>query len=193
MTFSADIDIDLKTEFIPAALFPWVRASRVKDDKLFPHPCGVYPQNIPVDLITGLSAIPFKEAEDLGYSKIDFLHLGLYDYFNTREEIEELLEVEPDWGLLTLPQEQVKLFQLSKHGDILSLIKPKNIEELADVLALIRPGKKQFAKLYQSQKEATRRILYAKDETGYSFKKSHAIAYSLVIVLQLHLIGANVI
>jgi DNA polymerase III alpha subunit len=191
--FSADIDIDLQTKFVPATLFPWTRASREKDGNLLPHPCGVYPQNIPVDLVTGFSAIPFKEAEDLGYSKIDFLHLGIYDYFESRKEIEELLELEPDWGLLTLPQEQTKLFQLSKHGDILSLIKPKNIEELADVLALIRPGKKQFAKLYLSQKEATRRILYAKDEQGYSFKKSHAIAYSLVIVLQLHLIAIGAI
>jgi hypothetical protein len=189
--FTPDIDIDMQTKFVPSSLFPWVRASRVKDDNLFPHPCGIYPQDIPVDLVTGFSAIPFKEAEDLGYSKIDFLHLGIYDYFETRKEIEELLELEPDWGLLTLPQEQAKLFQLSKHGDILSLVKPKNIEELADVLALIRPGKKQFAKLYLSQKESTRRILYAKDEQGYSFKKSHAIAYSLVIVFQLHLIEAG--
>jgi DNA polymerase III alpha subunit len=191
--FTPDIDIDMQTKFVPSSLFPWVRASRVKDDNLFPHPCGIYPQDIPVDLVTGFSAIPFKEAEDLGYSKIDFLHLGIYDYFETRKEIEELLELEPDWGLLTLPQEQAKLFQLSKHGDILSLVKPKNIEELADVLALIRPGKKQFAKLYLSQKESTRRILYAKDEQGYSFKKSHAIASSLVIVLQLHLIEAGAI
>jgi DNA polymerase III alpha subunit len=30
--------------------------------------------------------------------------------------------------------------------------------------------------------------LYAKDENGYSFKKSHAFAYAMVVVLQLHLI-----
>ena len=85
----------------------------------------------------------------------------------------------------------MKLFQLSKHGDVLDAVRPRSVEELADVLALIRPGKKQLLKLYLSQREATRRILYAKDESGYSFKKSHAIAYALVITLQLHLISTG--
>lgn len=189
--FAADVDLDLPTSFNPKEHFPWLRASIVKNGELSPHPCGVYPQNIPMDYLSGLSAIPYAEAEELGYIKIDFLHLSVYDHFKSRQEIEDLLEIEPDWGLLTIPSEQKKLFQLSNHGEILSAIKPKNIEELADVLALIRPGKKQFVKLYNSQKESTRRILYAKDESGYSFKKSHAIAYAMVIVLQLHLIGVG--
>lgn len=189
--FSADVDIDLQTAFDPKKLFPWARASIVKNGELSPHPCGVYPQNIPRDSLTGFASIPYKEAEDVGYIKLDFLHLTIYDHFETREEIEQLLEIEPDWGLLTVPSEQKKLFQLSNHGDTLTTIKPKNIEELADVLALIRPGRKQYIKLYNSQKEATRRILYAKDESGYAFKKSHAIAYAMVIKLQLHLIAAG--
>ena len=188
-----DIDIDLQTTFSPWHLFPWTRSSMIKNDDLAPHPCGVHPQKIPMDDITGLSAIPYKEAEALGYSKIDFLHLSIYDHFHSREEIEGLLELEPDWGLLLIPEEQKKLFQLSNHGDILSNIKPRSIEELADVLALIRPGKRQFAKLYKSQKNSTRKILYAKDENGFSFKKSHAIAYAHVIVLQLHLISVGII
>jgi len=121
------------------------------------------------------------------------LHLSVYDHFQSREEIEALLELEPDWGLLQIPSEQVKLFQLSKHGELLSAVKPRSTEELADCLALIRPGKRQLLKLYLVQREATRRILYARDESGYSFKKSHAIAYALVIVLQLHLITAGVL
>lgn len=193
MSFSADVDIDLRTDFDPSKLFPWTRASLVKDGQLRPHPCGVHPQEIPVDPITKLSAIPYEQAEELGYAKIDFLHLHVYDNFESREEIEALLDKEPDWGLLLVPDEQKKLFQLSKHGDILNAVKPKSIEELADVLAIIRPGKKQYAKLYNSQREATRRILYAKDENGYSFKKSHAIAYAMVIVLQLHLIELKIL
>lgn len=188
-----DIDIDLQTTFSPWQLFPWTRSTVLRNEEFAPHPCGVHPQKIPVDSLSGLSAIPYKEAEALGYSKIDFLHLSIYDHFNSREEIEGLLEIEPDWGLLTIPSEQKKLFQLSNHGDVLSEIKPKNVEELADVLALIRPGKRQYTKLYHTQRTATRTLLYATDESGYSFKKSHAIAYALVIVLQLHLINAGII
>lgn len=188
-----DVDIDLPTSFNPRELFDWTRASVVKNDELTPHPCGYYPQTIPEDPLTHLSAIPYNQADQLGYYKIDFLHLGVYDYFQSRDEIEELLQIEPDWGLLLIPSEQKKLFQLSKHGDVLTTVKPRSIEELADVLALIRPGKKNLVKLYLAQRDACRRILYAKDENGYSFKKSHAIAYAMVIVLQLHLISAGII
>lgn len=191
--FSADVDIDLTPDFNPTRLFPWCRASLIKNEDLSQHPCGVYPQRIPVDALTGLASIPYDQAERLGYIKLDFLHLNVYEHFKSRAEIDELLEIEPDWGLLTIPSEQKKLFQLSNHGETLSAVKPKSIEELADVLALIRPGKKQYVKLYNTQREATRRILYARDENGYSFKKSHAIAYAMVIVLQLHLISAGVI
>lgn len=186
-----DVDIDTPTNFKPNTIFPWVRASVVKDDELSPHPCGYYPQAMARDELTGLAAIPYDVAEDSGFFKIDFLHLGVYDNFSSRDEIEQLLTMEPDWTLLVDPIHQKKLFQLSKHGDVLDAVRPKNIEDLADVLALIRPGKKNLLKLYKSQKEATRRILYAKDEKGFSFKKSHAIAYAMVIVLQLHLISTN--
>lgn len=193
MAFSADIDIDFPTSFKPEEVFPWTRASQVKNGYLAPHVCGVYPQNVPVDFVTKVAAIPYKEAEELGYTKIDMLHVSIYDHFKSRDEITELLKIDPDWGLLLIPSEQKKLFQLSNHGDVLSTVKPKSIEELADVLALIRPGKKQLAKLYSANREATRRILYARDESGYSFKKSHAIAYAMVIVLQLHLMATGVL
>ena len=182
-----DIDIDFPSTFSAEKYFKWTRASIVKNDELTPHPCGYYPQNISADPITGLSAIPYDVAEDLGYTKIDFLHLNVYNDFSSRQEIEEYIKKEPDWNLLLVPSMQKQLFQLANHADILNAIRPRNIVELADVLALIRPGKKNLVKLYQSHKESTRRILYAKDESGYSFKKSHALAYAYVIILQLHL------
>ena len=140
-----------------------------------------------------MAAIPYGEAEKLGYLKIDFLHLGLLNNFTSRGEIDALVNAEPNWGLLTIAEHQKKLFQLAKHGDVLDVVKPKNIETLADVLALIRPGKKQLLKLYMAQRESTRKMLYAADESGYSFKKSHAIAYALNVVLQLHLIEAGLL
>lgn len=185
-----DIDIDLQSSFNPKDHFNWPRASIVKNDQLSQHPCGYYPQAIPTDPITGLAAIPYDKAEEIGYTKIDFLHLHVYNDFQAREEVEAYAAMEPDWSLLLVPSIQKKLFQLSNHGDILSEIQPRSVIELADVLALIRPGKRNLVKLYKVQREATRRILYAKDESGYSFKKSHALAYAHVIILQLHLLKA---
>ena len=186
-----DIDIDTPTTFNPANYFSWPRASILRDGALAPHPCGVYPQKMAVDPTTGLAAIPYDHAEEVGFFKIDFLHLGVYDKFSSRQEIDALLEIEPDWSLLTNSIHQQKLFQLSKHGDVLDIVKPTSVEELADVLALIRPGKRNLVKLYMTHRNACRTLLYSKDESGYSFKKSHAVAYALVIVLQLHLISTN--
>lgn len=184
-----DVDIDTQPSFDSMKVFPqWVRASVVREGKLTPHPCGVHPQAIPRDLMTGLSAIPYDEAEELGYLKVDFLHLSAYTQFQSRAEIDQLLALEPNWTLLQLPSTWPKLFQLSKHGDLLVAVKPKNIEELADCMALIRPGKKVLIGLYTKARADARRALYAKDENGYSFKKSHALAYSFVVHLQLHLI-----
>lgn len=123
----------------------------------------------------------------MGFLKIDFLHLSVYDKFKSRKEIDSYLRLEPNWSYLQLPSVQQVVFQLSKHPDILNELRPRSLEELADVMALIRPGKKNLINLYKKDKINTRKILYAKDETGYSFKKSHAFAYAYVVILQLHL------
>jgi DNA polymerase III alpha subunit len=184
-----DVDIDCPPAFKPASIFKnWPRASILRDGKLTPHPCGVYPQKMATDPVTGLAAIPYDQAEDIGYLKVDFLHLTVYQHFTSREEIDDLVKKEPDWSLLQVPSMQTKLFQLAKHGELLSKLKPKSIMELADIMALIRPGKRQFIGLYEKERVSARRLLYATDETGYSFKKSHALAYSYVVVLQLHLL-----
>lgn len=182
-----DIDIDVPPSF-DRKMFPWARASVVRDGVLTPHPCGMHPQSIPVDPVTNLSAIPYDSAEDLGYFKIDFLHLTVYDKFSSRSEIDALLNVEPDWTLLQVPSNHEKLFQLANHGELLLKLKPSNILELADVLALIRPGKRNLVPLYQKDKSSARRLLWAKGDEGYSFKKSHALGYAYVVWLQLHLI-----
>lgn len=182
-----DIDIDIPPSF-NREMFPWVRASVIREGSLTPHPCGIYPQNIPVDAVTGMSAVPYDAAEEIGYFKIDFLHLNVYEHFKCRSEIEELISKEPDWTLLLVPSNQAKLFQLANHGELLLKLKPTSIMELADILALIRPGKRQLVPLYQKDKINARKILWSKGEEGYSFKKSHALGYAYVIILQLHLI-----
>lgn len=123
--------------------------------------------------------------------KLDFLHLNVYKHFTSHEEVCELVNIDPNWMLLQMPSVVEKLFQLGKHFDVLTKIKPKSIEELADVIALIRPGKRQLVEAYLANKETTRRVLYTGGSGEYAFKRSHACAYSMVIILQLHLIEAG--
>lgn len=190
-----DIDIDYSTTFIPTTFFVnAIIASMIKNDKLVKHPCGYYFQTIPVDKITNLAAIPYDQAARLGYFKFDFLHLSLLDFFANKQEIRALLKIEPDWNLLLDKNNVAKLFQLHKHYDILIKVKPTSVQELADCIALIRPGKKHLFDRYINNKQQIRPMLYR--QTGddkSSFKKSHSIAYSLNIVLQLHLIKAGIL
>jgi len=190
-----DVDIDLKTDFNPLDCFTnIVKASMVHNGEIKPHPAGVYFQKIAKDKITGLAAIPFKEAENEGYFKIDFLHLSVLDNFENKDEIRALLKREPDWCLLQSPDVVSKLFQLHNHYDVVKQIKPQSVEDLADCIALIRPGKRHLLDRYLKNKNAIRKVLYKKpiNESAY-FKKSHSIAYALTIVLQLHLISAGIL
>lgn len=163
-----------------------IPASMVRKGELVKHPCGHYFQTMPVDEVTGLAAIPFSDAEDRGFFKIDFLHLSVLDHFTSKDQIRDLVNVQPDWSLLTNPSVVDQLFHLKKHYGLLAQLKPTSVQELADVLALIRPGKRDLLPQYMRNKEATRPLLYASTGDAYSFKRSHAISYALTIVLQLH-------
>lgn len=191
---SFDVDIDLPKSFKSSELFPtWCRASILSNETLTAHNCGYHPQAIPVDPITGLAAIPYDIAEELGFFKLDFLHLNIYDQFESKEEIDALLEIEPDWNLLLLPSVVPKLFQLSRHGQLLQQIKPRSIEDIADAIALIRPGSINILPLYLDDKIKGRKMLFKKNDNGFAFKKSHALSYAMVVVLQLHLIELNLL
>lgn len=190
-----DVDIDFKTDFEPLDYFDTaICASRVQNDELLKHNAGVYFQTIPKDSITGLAAIPYKQAQDEGYFKIDFLHLSILDNFESKEEIRALLKCEPDWLLLQQPSVVSRLFQIHKHFDLVSKVRPTSVQELADVIALIRPGKRYLLQAYLKDRNAIRTELYRKPDDGRAYyKKPHAVAYALTIVLQLHLVSGNII
>lgn len=185
-----DIDIDLRADFDPGLIMKQaIPASIVKNGELTKHPCGHYLQTMPIDAHTGLAAIPHKEAEQFGFFKFDFLHIWPLDYFTSKHEMRRLLQIEPDWSLLEDPKQVEKLFQINRQADLVTQLKPRSIQELADCIAIIRPGKARLLQKYLKDKIGTRKELYVREEDGpYSFKKGHALAYAHTIVLCLHLI-----
>lgn len=185
-----DIDIDLTPTFDPTTLFPEVVVgSNVKNKQLMKHPCGVYFQNIPIDPITKLAAIPHKEATKLGYFKVDFLSLTLLDKVKSKSEIRELIKQEPNWLLLEDEAVVSNLFQIKHQYEIINKIKPKSVQELADVIAIVRPSKRKYLTQYLHDKEKIRPLLYRlEDDDKSSFKRGHAIAYALTIIVELHVI-----
>jgi len=164
----------------------------ILNGELKKHPCGIYFQNMATDPVTGVAAIPYKEAEEFGFFKIDFLHLSVLDKFTSKKQIKEYLNKEPNWTLLKKKEVVDTLFHLKNWYDVLNTLEPKSIPDIADCLALIRPNKQHLLHEYITNKERARTKLYKIDKGDKtSFKKSHATAYAMVIVLQLHLIERN--
>ena len=181
-----DIDIDVAENKSVRDLFSFsTRASMIQDGNLKAHPVGLYFQNIPVDDVTGLSAIPYKDGMEYGFFKIDFLNLSLLQTISTKEELRKLARDEPNWDLLLRKDCVDRLFQLKNHFDVLQKIKPKSILELAEVIALIRPGKVHLIDTYIANKAEARKTLWLKTTQPY-YKKSHAIAYAHNIVVQMN-------
>lgn len=188
-----DIDIDLKPDFKLERVFNnAVPASTVEKDEIKRHLVGAYFQKIPKDKITGLSAIPYETAEDFGYLKIDFLNLSLLNAFESKSEVLAFAKKEPKWKRLENREYVERLFHISKHYDIVNKVKPKSIMELADILALIRPGKMLLLDKYIKNPKITRKELYTKRQAS-DLRKSHAIAYATNIVINMNLIDAGLI
>jgi DNA polymerase III alpha subunit len=74
---------------------------------------------------------------------------------------------------------------LHGHFNVVKQMKPTSIEELAMTLAIIRPGKRHLIGRTWDQ---LRKEIWEKSNEGYQFKKSHAFAYALAIVVQLNLL-----
>ena len=98
-----DIDIDFPTAFDPRTVMKQaIPASMVRNGELVKHNCGHYFQAIPVDAPTNIAAIPYDQAAELGYFKIDFLHLSCLDVVKDKTELRELSKKAPDLMMVQL-------------------------------------------------------------------------------------------
>ena len=181
-----DVDIDFFDRDGVLKLFKHTPASIIKDDKIEKHKTGVYFHAIPSDPINGYATLDYKKAEDRGYFKIDCLNVNIYKNVKSEQELVELMIEEPDWDMLKDPKVVENLFHLNGHYNIVSKLEPKNIEQLAAVLAIIRPAKRGL--MYKDWKEILKEVWVKPTDGSYFFKKSHAVAYAHAIVVQLNLI-----
>jgi len=181
-----DIDIDFVDRSKVLDIVKHVSASI---DGIKKHNTGVYVQPIPINPLTGNSSIDYKTAEDRGYFKLDFLNVSAYNGVKNEEHLIQLLNTEPLWDLLHEKEVCDQLFHVNGYHTLLRSLNPRTIEELAMVLAMIRPGKKHLVLICQDQGfQAIKNDIWIKVEDSYFFKQSHAISYAAVIVVQLNLI-----
>jgi len=183
---SFDIDLDFPDRDKALAGLKAARAIIVRQDRTEKHNTGVYFQNIPRDPSTNLATIDYKEAEKLGYFKVDFLNAGVYEGVKSNEHLKALLAKEPRWELLLAKDFVELLFHVKEYSGLLKQYSPTSVNQLAMVLALIRPGKKHLTG--RPWADIEKEVWTRPSDGSYFFKRAHAISYSIAITVQMNLL-----
>ena len=177
---NTDIDIDVADRDAALSLGKYISALQNDNTK---HKTSVYFQNIPHDP-AGWATMNTKQAADLGYFKIDFLNNTIYKDIQNEAHLIQLLKQEPKWELFEKAEIVEKLAHIRDYFYVVKSIKPRNIDDLAVIIALIRPGKKH---LIGKSRTIINEGIWKPVEEGYAFKKSHSYAYAASIIVQLNL------
>jgi hypothetical protein len=191
MQFKSDIDIDFGNRDAALQHIRYTPAGIVRDAKLVKHNTGVYVTDIPRDPFTGVASIDHKLAEELGYMKLDLLNVSLYTQIKSEQHLQALMAQEPVWQLLQDAEFCSLVIHIGAHHDLLQRCPEPvdSIPRMAMFLALIRPGKRHLVGL--PWHEVARTVWDATDE-GYTFKKSHAVAYAHLVAVHMNLICEQV-
>ena len=182
-----DVDIDFFDRDGVLKLFKHTPATIIKNDKVEKHKTGVYFHAVPKHPVTSNSTLDYKMAENRGYFKIDMLNVNIYKNIKSEQELIKLMIQDPDWDILKDQKIVDQLFHLNGHYNIVSKLEPKTIEQLAAVLAIIRPAKRGL--MYKDWIDILKEVWIKPKDGSYFFKKSHAVAYAHAVVIQMNLIG----
>ena len=181
-----DIDIDFFNRDSALKCFKHIAASRIDGDQSVKHNTGVYFHSVPVDAAKNISAVPYDRADELDYFKIDFLNVNIYKGVRDETHLKELMGREPLWDLLEQEDFVNLLFHVNGHSKILKIMTPRTVEQLAAVLAVIRPAKRYL--IGRNWEEVLQEVWTKPVGDEYYFKKSHATAYAVAVVVQMNLI-----
>ena len=178
-----DIDIDFADR---EQILSMIDHRVAKLDTNKKHNTGIYVTEIPHNPVDNLSTINYKDAEDRGYFKLDFLNVSIYKDIKDETHLQTLMERKPIWELLEHKDFVDQVFHLSGHDRLLKQLKPTSVEQLAATLAIIRPAKRNLAN--QSWQTIMKEVWIKPTNGEYFFKKAHAFAYAVSVVVHMNLI-----
>jgi hypothetical protein len=186
MRIDSDVDIDFGDRDKLLQLIKHTPAAMRNANPIRKHNTGVYVTDIPYDPVNDMAAIDYVEAEKRGYFKLDLLNVHVYSQVRDEMHLVELMR-EPNWDNLKNKDFVEKLIHLGNHYYSLEKMPERvnSIPRLAMFLAVIRPAKKHL--IGKTWKEVSETI-WDKGSDGYSFKKSHAIAYAQLVVVHMNLL-----
>ena len=178
-----DIDIDFADRSV---ILSKIQHRVAKLDTGKKHNTGVYVTECPHNPVDNLATIDYKTAEDRGYFKLDFLNVNIYNDVKDETHLHTLMEKEPQWELLQHDDFTDNIFHISGHGDILRTTKPQSVEQLAAVLAMIRPAKRHLVN--ETWPTILENVWVAPTDGSYYSKKAHAISYAMACVVHMNLV-----
>jgi hypothetical protein len=184
MKFTSDVDIDFGDR---ASILRHIQYRRASLDGNVPHNTGVYVTEIPHDPITNTATIDFRSAEQRGYIKLDFLNVSVYNQIHSEQQLTELMQQKPNWHKLLDQEFCAQLIHIGNHWDTLGRMPEPvdSIARLAMFLAIIRPGKRHL--IGRPWREVAETI-WQKPESGYYFKKAHAVSYAHLVAVHMNLL-----
>ena len=188
---SADIDIDFADRSQLLELIQHTPARQTVQGQVRRHNSGVYVTDIPLDPVNRCAAIDYEQAEQLGYFKIDFLNMSVYQLITGPEQYATVLATEPAWSRLWQEPEWAKqLAHVGNYTDLLNAMRPDSIPRMAAFISIIRPGK---AHLQRQSWDVVFASVWDGDESrGYTFKKSHSLSYAMLVALHMNLLSPSV-
>ena len=178
-----DIDIDFADRNL---ILDKIEHRVAKLDTGKKHNTGVYATECPHNPIDNLSTIEHKTAEERGYFKLDFLNVSIYKDVKNEAHLNTLMEKEPLWQLLEHKDFSDQVFHLNGHSELLKVLKPSSVLELAATVAIIRPAKRHLAN--KTWNEIHEQVWVKPTDGAYFFKKAHAVAYAHAIVVHMNLL-----
>ena len=188
MKFQSDIDIDFANREQILNLLPHTAATIIKDNQATKHNTGVYFTDIPTDPFQGFASIDYKQAEDIGYLKLDFLNVSLYNQVKSEHHLVELMQQEPNWDKLYDRKLCAQLIHVGNHYDTLIKMPEavNSIARMAMFISVIRPAKRHL--IGKTWAEVAKTVWERPDDDSYYFKKAHAISYSHLVVVHMNLL-----
>ena len=189
MSIQSDIDIDFGDRTKILKLINHVPAAMREVNPIKKHPTGVYVTDVPYDPVTDMCALDYKEADQRGYFKLDLLNVNIYKAVKDELHLISLMR-EPKWERLKERNFVSVLLHLNKQFAIMQQMPESinSIPRLAMFLAVIRPAKRNL--IGQTYKEISKTV-WIDSNTGYTFKKSHAVAYAQLVVVRMNLLESQ--
>jgi hypothetical protein len=186
--FTSDIDMDFANRDQALALIQHVPASQWRDGQLVKHNTGVYVTEAPVDSVLGICGLDYETAEDLGYVKLDFLNVSVYQQVKNPQHLQQLLNTAPDWKKLEDHDFFTQVVHIGNHWDLYRKLKEPldSIARMSMFLALIRPAKRHLANSKWS--EISKTIWDKPTDGSYAYKRSHATSYAHLVVVHMNLL-----